>query len=50
MWYICTPAYKSLGMSVPRLGVITSDLRFSRSDPTCACGTVGSLCSLKFST
>ena len=26
MWYICTPAYKSLGTSVPRLGVITSDL------------------------
>ena len=45
-----SPAYKSLGMSVPRLGVITSDLRFFRSDLTCACGTVGSLCSLKFST
>ena len=30
MWYICTPACKSLDTFVPRFGVITSDLRIFR--------------------
>ena len=47
MWYTCTPVYKSLGTSVPRLGVITSDLRVFGSGLPCARCSVGSLCSLK---
>ena len=37
LWYICTPAYKSLGTSVPRLDVITSDVHVQFcSGPPCA--------------
>ena len=47
MWCICTPAYKSLGTSVSRLGAITWQLRVFGSGPPCARCSVGYLCLLK---
>ena len=48
MWCICTPAYKSLGTSVPRSGVVMVTLsRFGESCPPCARCSVGHLCLLK---
>ena len=47
MWYICTPAYRSLGTSVSRFGVITSELLVFSSGPPCARCSVGYLCLLK---
>ena len=47
LWYVCTPAYKSLGTSVSRFVVSTSELRVYGSGPPCALCSVGYLCLLK---
>ena len=47
MWYICTPAYKSLGTSVSRFGIVTSELCVFSSGPPCARCSLGYLCLLK---
>ena len=46
MWYIkfCTPAYKSLGTSVSRFGVVTSQLCVFSSGPPCDRCSLGYLC------
>ena len=46
MWYIkfCTPAYKSLGTSVSRFGVVTSQLCVFSSGPPCDHCSLGYLC------